>query len=346
MSPPTSRATALAVGLACLGAWAVTALFAAGPALQGWLIGFLFVSCLSLGALAAVLIHRLTGGEWGAAFAPELAPAARATPILCVFFLPVLIGLPLVYGWASASGLKPGVAGYLNVPFFAARSVAALVGWSAIALRLPTIVGPRGRLGAGLALVFHGVAVSVVAVDWVLSVLPSWTSSNFGMDLAVQQLAAAFAWAGLQGRRRTADAASGDISGLMLATLVGLTYLEFMSYLVVWYGDKPSLDAWYIPRASWPWQALCWISLACGAASVALLAGRRALGAQRAAALVGACMLAGLFSYQLWLLAPAFGAACLPPALLALLGQGGVWIALTGGAPRLASAREPRVHGR
>ena len=42
-------------------AWVLVARPAA--ALQGWLIGFLFVSSLSLGALAIVLIHRLTAGR-------------------------------------------------------------------------------------------------------------------------------------------------------------------------------------------------------------------------------------------------------------------------------------------
>ncbi len=343
MSRP--RLIALAVGLAALAAWAVLAIFAAPQALQGWLVGFVFVSSLSLGSLAAVLIHRLTGGAWGEAFAPGLQGAARATPILCLFFLPVLIGAPLIYAWADAPGaLRPGVGGYLNLPFFAVRSLVALGGWSAIALYLPRIEGPNGRLAAGLGLVFHGIAVSVVGVDWVLSVLPSWTSSNFGMDLATQQLACGFALAALQAPRQADRGLAGDICGLMFATVIGLTYLEFMSFLVVWYGDKPNLDAWYLARDAWPWRTLMLLSLALGVACVVLLAGRRVLGSPRTAAIVAGCLLAGVLCYQLWLLAPAFGPACLAPAVLALVGQGGVWIALAGGLPRLAGRRQALAH--
>ena len=249
---------------------------------------------------------------------------------------PVLIGLPLIYPWAADPGaLEPGVRGlYLNPPFFILRSVSALVGWSLIAWRLPRIEGPRGRLGAGLGLAFHGIAVSGMSVDWLLSIQPSWTSSDVGMDFAVQQLGAAFAFAALQGRRKARDQPSSDVAGLLLATIIGLTYLEFMSYLVVWYGDRPALDVWYLTRARWPWQVLSWAALALGVAAVATLAGRRAIGTHRAVAMAGGCVLGGMLSYQIWLLASSFGAACLLPAAFALIGQGGVWIALIGGLPR------------
>ena len=325
------------VGALAFLAWAATAIAAPAPALQGWLVGFLFVSSLSLGALAIVLVHRLTAGRWGGAFAPELAPAAQLTPLLLVFVLPVLLGLGLIYPWARAPAtIEPDVRRFfLNPVLFWVVSLVALGGWSAIALSLHRIEGAQGRLGAGLALVFHALAVSVVGVDWVLSVRPGWTSSDFGMGFAAQQLMAGFGFAALQGRRRAPDPASGDLSGLLLATVIGLTYLEFMSYLVVWYGDRPPLDAWYIPRASPAWRGLVWLSLAGGIAALASLALRRRIGAHRAVAWAGAAALLGLLSYQTWLLAPAFGGACLGPAALALLAMGGVWLALAGGAPRL-----------
>ena len=332
-----TRLIAGLVGALAFLAWAVAAVAAPAPALQGWLVGFVFVSSLSLGALAIVLIHRLTAGRWGGAFAPELAPAAQLTPLLLVFVLPVLLGLGLIYPWAhTPATIKPDVRRlFLNPVLFWVVSLVALGGWSVIALSLHRLEGPRGRLGAGLALVFHALAVSAVGVDWVLSVRPGWTSSDFGMGFAVQQLMAGFGFAALQGRRRAPDAASGDLSGLLLATLIGLTYLEFMSYLVVWYGDRPPLDAWYIPRASPAWRGFVWLSLASEIAALACLALRRRIGTHRALAWAGAAALLGLFSYQTWLLAPALGGACLGPAALALLAMGGVWLALAGGAPRL-----------
>ncbi len=342
------RLVLMGIGSLAFLSWLLVLAVHPAAALQGWLVGFLYVSGLSLGPLAILLIHRLTGGRWGAGFAPELAPAAGLTPLLLVFVLPVLLGLGLIYPWAHLPlEVEEGVRRlYLNPPLFWLRTLLALGGWSAVALSLHRIEGPRGRLGAGLALAFHGLAVSLIGVDWVLSVQPGFTSSAFGMAFATQQLMAGFGWAALQSRRRAADPDSGDVAGLLLATLVGLTYLEFMSYLVVWYGDRPPLDGWYVLRVRDGWQALVWVSLACGLAALVLLAIRRAFGTHRALAGAGAACLLGLLSYQVWLLAPAFGSGCLGPAALALLAMGGPWLALAGGAPRLQAQLGGLAHGR
>ena len=175
-----SRIVAAGVGTLAFLGWAAATAARPAAGLQGWLIGFVFVSCLSLGPLAILLIHRLTGGRWGAAFAPELAPAAQLTPLLLLFVLPVLLGVVLIYPWAHTPlSVKTDVRHfYLNPALFWVRSLVALGGWSAIALSLHRIEGPRGRLGSALALAFHGLAVSVIGVDWVLSVLPGFTSSG------------------------------------------------------------------------------------------------------------------------------------------------------------------------
>jgi hypothetical protein len=343
-----SRLIAAGVGALAFLGWAAVTLGEPAAGLQGWLIGFVFVSGLSLGSLAIVLIHRLTAGRWGAAFAPELAPAAQLTPLLLLFVLPVLLGLGLIYPWAHTPlEVDEGVRRfYLNPPLFWVRTLVALGGWSAIALSLHRIEGPRGRLGAGLALAFHGLAVSLIGVDWMLSVKPSFTSSDFGMAFATEQLMAGFAFAALQARARAPDQPSGDIAGLLLATIIGLTYLVFMDYLVVWYGDRPPLDSWYVSRAGHGWRPLVWLSLLCVVASLVLLAARRAFGTHRAVAGAGALALVGLLSLQTWLLAPAFGAQVLLPEALALLAMGGVWLALFGGLPRFALRTGALAHGR
>jgi hypothetical protein len=333
-----TRWIALAAGGLGLLAWLVALAVSPLAAVQGWLIGFVFICSLSVGTLVTLLIHRLTGGRWGPAFAPELAPAAAATPALLVFSVPVLLGAGRLYPWAaSPETIAPDVRSlFLNLPLFWLTTLAALGGWSVLALSLRRIEGPQGRLWAALGLAFYGLTATVVSIYWVESVVPSFTSSNFGMEFVVEQLAAGFAFAGLQGRRRAADPSSGDMSGLLFATVIGLSYLEFMAYLVTWYGDRPPLDAWYLDRARWPWQVLSWIGLAAGIAAVILLTIRRAMGAHRALAWASGCVLAGVLAYQTWQLAPSFGSACLGPAALALLAMGGLWLAAAGGWPRAA----------
>ena len=42
---------------------------------------------------------------------------------------------------------------------------------------------------------------------------------------------------------------AGDLGGLLIATLLGVVYLEFMTFVVAWYGDLPDKAAWFLKRA-------------------------------------------------------------------------------------------------
>jgi hypothetical protein len=66
-----------ALATAALIVWAV---FAPREAAAGWLIGFLFWSQIPVGSLVLSMIHTLTGGRWGFALRPVLAPAMPPFP--------------------------------------------------------------------------------------------------------------------------------------------------------------------------------------------------------------------------------------------------------------------------
>ena len=117
----------------------IVAVFAPRIAAAGWLVGFVFWSQIPLGSLMLMMIHRLTGGRWGEALYPALAPAARLVPLLLLVIVPVFIAIPLLDPWSHRSGdVKPDVLSYyLNAPFFIARSLIAIAGWSVLAFLLP-----------------------------------------------------------------------------------------------------------------------------------------------------------------------------------------------------------------
>ena len=80
-----------------------------------------------------------------------------------------------------AGDVKPDVLSYyLNTPFFIGRSLIAIAGWSVLAFLLPRTTGRPGQFVAAVGLVFHCVVISVVAVDWVLTLEPPFISSSFG----------------------------------------------------------------------------------------------------------------------------------------------------------------------
>ena len=110
-----------------------------------------------------------------------------------LFFIVLAFSVTLIYPWArEGSSIAPDVARLmLNTRLYAVYGLVALLGWAAIALLLAA--GRLGLFGASLSLVFHGVAISVVSVAWLLSVDPRFTDSGFGAEIAVQQILFALA---------------------------------------------------------------------------------------------------------------------------------------------------------
>src|SRR6201996_1283074 len=235
------------------------------PLLRGWLVTFAIAGSIPVGGMIWLLIHRLTGGEWGVAAAPVLRPAAAMTPLLIAGFLPILIGLRLIYPWAADPTAVPvDVAGwYLNGVSFSLRGLIALAGWSVLAIAFAAGLG--GRLLAGLGLAFFGLSISLVAVDWYLSLEPHYVATAFAAMIATQQLLVALAVTALIGPPAIEQKTAGDIGGLMIATLLGVVYLEFMTFVIAWYGDLPDKAEWFLRRAGTGWLRLLVAALMIGA---------------------------------------------------------------------------------
>jgi hypothetical protein len=295
-------------------------------AAAGWLIGFFFWSAIPLGSLLLLMIHRLTGGRWGVALHAPLSSVAALTPVMAVLLVPVLLAIPLLYPWAHAEGsVIPSVAHiYLNVPSFVARSVIAFLGWSVLAIAVPRIFGPRGVLLSAIGLVFYCVLISLVPVDWILSIEHPFFSESFGASVAVTQLIAALSWVVVLGLPDD-ETVEGDIGGLLLAMVLAITYFDYMALLIIWYSDLPHKEFWFVEREAAPWWVLALIAFIFGSAVpiVALLLGcvrnhRKPLRA------IGAIVLVGLAFYDAYLIAPPFGPGTLVAAALALIAIGGL----------------------
>src|SRR5262249_40456832 len=152
---------------------------------------------------------------------------------------------------------------YLNVPSFVARSAVAFIGWSVLAFALPRTDGPRATLLAAVGLVFYSVLISLVPVDWILSLEHPFISESFGASVAITQLYAALAWVAIVSPAMNTRVAA-DLGGLLLAMALAITYVDFMAVLVIWYGDLPDHVFWFVEREKLPWSALALIAFVLG----------------------------------------------------------------------------------
>lgn len=291
---------------------------------RGWLLAWIAFGAAPAGSLVLLLVHRITGGAWGEALAPALRPAAALLPLVALGFLGVALAQPLLYPWAADPGrVRPDVAAlYLNPALFALRGVVALAGWSVLAVLV--LLGRCSRLAAGLGLAFYGLTISLVPVDWILSLEPDFTSSAFGASIALHQILAALALAAVAAPRGLDAKTAPDLANLLLATLLGVLYMGLMAYVVAWYGDLPPKAAYYLRRGGDAYAVLLGTGLVAGGLipfGLLLFAGVRASpGALR---LVGLLVLAGLALRFAWLVLPAWETGA-PAAAGAALG----WLAL------------------
>jgi hypothetical protein len=321
--------------LAGIVAWAIVD---PRTAATGWLVGFVFWAQILLGSLSLMMIHRLTSGRWGEIIAPVMEPAVRAVPWLFLLVIPLFLAIPVLYPWARHSPLvKPDVLSlYLNQPAFMVRSSLALAGWSAFAIVLARGGASRAQvLTAALGLLFHAVAISSVSIDWYLSLEAPFTSSSFGASIAVCSLVAALAWAAVWMPVRETDPAIGDVGALLLATVLGLTYIDFMAVLVIWYGDLPREEVWFVTRDRLPWTAMAACAFALGAVfPILALIQSRFRNHRRPLRAVGVVTLIGIAVYDGYLIAPRSGALALVTSSLAWCGIG---LVLMGAASFFAS---------
>jgi hypothetical protein len=340
----TSRLRLFAAAAVALAGMAVLTWLDPRRAAAGWLVGFVLSSQVPVGSLVLLMIFRLTGGRWGESLRPALEPAAQCMPLWLLLFIPICLALPALYPWAHGTAAEPDVVShYLNGPFFIGRSVIALGGWSFLAFFVPRIEGRPGQLLAALGLAFHCLIISSVSVDWVLSLEPPFISSSFGASMGITQLIAAMAWAAV--RLRVPPEVAGDVGGLLLAFVLGITYVDFMALLVIWYGDLPERVSWFVERARFPWSPLAAGAFIFGSVApvLALLLSRVRNSAAELQA-VGCSALAGLSFYYAYLIIPPFGAFALVPALLAITAIGLLLTALTAGGRAMIESRS-LVHG-
>lgn len=248
---------------------------------QGYLVAFIFWTGLSLGALALLMIHHLSGGQWGLVIRRQLEAATRVLPAMAVLFVPLIFGVHYIYEWShadvvAADPVLAQKAAFLNTPFWVVRTIVYFAIWSTMAFLLSKWSAdqdargdappdPRfGRL-SGPGLVVYGITVSLASVDWMMSVDPHWFSTIYGfVMMAGQGLSALalviFTLALLANERPLAGVARSshfhDLGKLLFAFVMLYAYLIFSQFLIIWSANLPEEIPWYIKRFSGGWQYL------------------------------------------------------------------------------------------
>lgn len=244
-----------------------------------YLAAYLFVLGISLGSLAMLMVHQLVGGHWGQLVRGVQEAAVGTLPLIGLWFLPILIGLPYLYPWAnSAHAQEPLVvmrSPYMAPALFTARSLFYFICWIALALLLRHWAAafehdPRtarqvhlARLSAG-GLVLYMLTASFAAMDWLMSRDTHWYSTVIGFLFVSGQALSGMAFSIVVllrvVRRGPFEHATSsrdliDLGNILLTLVILFAYMAFVQFLIQWYGDAQEDIRYYVPRmhGGWAW---------------------------------------------------------------------------------------------
>lgn len=235
--------------------------------LASWLAAWWWCLGIVLGCFVNAWLHRLTGGQWGEPIRAAALALAPRMPWVLLALVPIAAGLPWLYPWAGQPDAwwtqhyaQPRfVHAWLSQPFFLARLAVYVIAWWWMAR--PASLVTKGRTCA--AFVIHALLTSAAAVDLLMSLVPTWYSTAFGLVAMCMQALSGGALAVLLAigaslvRREPAGAGvpvTRDLGNVLLMWLMLWAYVAFMQFLIIWSENLPHEIAWYVPRVQTGWR--------------------------------------------------------------------------------------------
>lgn len=253
---------------------------------QSYLIGYIFWLNITLGSLGLLMVQHLSGGAWGIVSRRVLESSVRNFPVMAILFIPIAMNMPHLYHWATPEGAADPLiqlkAAYLNKNFFLVRAAAyfaiwiglgfTLAGWSAKQdVAAPVIPGPEDRkfrMVSGPGIVLFMVTVTLMSVDWMMSLDPHWTSTIYGVLFVGSSGLSTLAFtivilsrlseAKPMSEMMTADRFH-DFGKLMYAFVLLWAYFSVSQLIIVWSGNLPEEIPFYLVRFTGTWG---WVSVA------------------------------------------------------------------------------------
>jgi len=245
-----------------------------GQFYRSYLVSYLLWFGIALGSISLLMIFHMTGGNWGLLTRRMFESGSRTVPLMLLLIAPVLIGIPHLYVWSRPEAVAANHALqhkslYLNNGAFLIRTAFYFVIWLGLMALLNRRIPVTSRLQkiSGPGLVVHGFVVSFAVIDWVMSLEPEWFSTMFAAIFLVGQLLSALAFGIIillwladeeEAGRVARPSRLLDLGNLMLTFVMLWAYTSFSQFLIIWSGNLPEENPWYIHRLSGGWQ---WIAL-------------------------------------------------------------------------------------
>ena len=263
--------------------------------LRSYLLGYIFCWSLTVGGLALLMVQYVSGGKWGLLLRRPLEAMSRCLPLVAVLFLPIGFFMKKLYLWAKYSDAAEAYRQHLitheqahaiaykhpmlSVPSVWIQSAVCFAIWFIFMYLLnkwglerdadsrPNVRFWQVRLEnlSGFGILVYSITMSVGAIDWVMSLDPTWYSSIYGLMFLVAQGYAVLALGIIIVLRlskvepmhtllRTTE--QHDLGKLAFAFVMLNIYLAFSQFLIIWSGNLPEEIPWYLDRIRGGWGVI------------------------------------------------------------------------------------------
>lgn len=248
-----------------------------------YLVAFFFVSLLGLGGLFFTAINHIARAGWSAGIRRLAEGMGSFIPVILVGSLILLAGVKKLYPWANpevvaGNALIAAKAAYLNMGFLVVRLLVFGLGSAYFMMKIvgnslkQDVSGDEALTGKNLKLsiayvLFFAIFFSLFSVDLLMSLLPTWYSTIFGVYCfaGMFQSSLAFFVLLLLYMKKTGNISGyyseehiHDVAKYLKAFTVFWAYIAFSQYMLIWYANIPEETEYYLLRAQGGWL---WISM-------------------------------------------------------------------------------------
>jgi hypothetical protein len=286
LSPERSRLLLQAAGavlliglILCGAAWSSDA----ARFSYSYLTGFMFVITIGFGGLALTMLQHVTKAGWSVGVRRQMEWMAGILPLMLILFIPIALNAKSIWHlWAQPNIHTPGwefiarKLSFLNLNFFFIRVGIYFAVWTGLSLifRLRSLAQDKSGdpeltmsmqwwAPPGFYLWFF--SVTFASFDWVMSLMPTWYSTIFGVYIIAGSTTSALASlaimtlaiqkAGLGGTVSTVEHRH-DIGKLLFGFTVFWAYIAFSQFFLIWYANIPEETIFYKIRWGNSWEPI------------------------------------------------------------------------------------------
>ena len=252
---------------------------------RAYLLAFMYVLSIALGALWFVAIQHLTNAKWSIAVRRVAEILAGNMGLIAVLSLgvvvPMLAGSSDLYVWLDHARVEQDhvlhhKSAYLNIQFFMVRWAIYFGFWIWLGRRFLRLSVQQDREGgdrssaslqriSAPSMIVFALTLTFCAFDLLMSLDALWFSTMFGVYYfagcvlaGYSTLGLALMWVQSKGLLTTAVNREHyhDIGKMMFAFVVFWAYIAFSQFMLIYYADIPEETHWYHWRFEGEWKVV------------------------------------------------------------------------------------------